>query len=84
MKRFPFESTSSVPHAGEFGTLVGFIQVSPPLIERLNCLAAVIISVGAPELILESSPSAVGVIDGRPLFIAAIRRRDISSMIDRD
>jgi hypothetical protein len=34
--------------------------------------AAVIISVGAPELILESMPCAVGVIDGKSLFIAAI------------
>ena len=36
-KRLPFESTSSVPQAGELGMLIGFIQVTPPSVERLNC-----------------------------------------------
>jgi hypothetical protein len=39
--------------------------------------ATVIISVGTPELILEPMPCAVGVIDGKPLFIAAIGWCDI-------
>src|SRR6266513_1816731 len=38
MKRFPFASTSGVPQAGEFGRKIGFIQMEPPLIDRLNCL----------------------------------------------
>src|SRR4029453_19663771 len=38
IKRFPFVSTSSVPHTGDWGILIGFIQVVPPSVERLNCL----------------------------------------------
>src|SRR5215470_13931700 len=38
IKRFPAESTSSVPHAGEFGILMGSNQVAPPLMDRVNCL----------------------------------------------
>src|SRR6266550_5039077 len=38
MKRLPFESTSNVPHLGVFGMLIGFIQVNPSFVERLNCL----------------------------------------------
>src|SRR5437667_6816386 len=37
IKRLPFVSTSSVPHTGELGILIGFIQVTPPSVERLNC-----------------------------------------------
>src|SRR5882762_3459575 len=35
--RFPLESTSGVPQIGEFGMDMGFIQVTPPSVERLNC-----------------------------------------------
>ena len=35
-KRLPFESTSGVPHWGICGMLIGFIQVDPPSVERLN------------------------------------------------
>src|ERR1051326_4830781 len=38
IKRLPSASTSGVPHFGEFGRKIGFIQVDPPSIERLNCL----------------------------------------------
>src|SRR5436190_12083320 len=38
MKTFPSESTSNVPHAGEFGILMGSIQVDPLLMDRVNCL----------------------------------------------
>src|SRR5215510_14466434 len=38
MKRLPFESTSSVPHVGLFGMLIGSIQVNPLFVERVNCL----------------------------------------------
>src|SRR4029079_17904369 len=38
IKRLPRESTSNVPHAGEFGMLIGFIQVNPPSVDRVNCL----------------------------------------------
>src|SRR4051812_36356409 len=38
MKRLPAESTSNVPHAGEFGISVGFIHVDPPSVDRVNCL----------------------------------------------
>src|SRR3954447_14201197 len=38
MKRLPAESTSNVPHAGEFGIFVGFIHVDPPSVDRVNCL----------------------------------------------
>ena len=38
IKRLPTESTSKVPHAGEFGMLIGFIQVAPPSVDRVNCL----------------------------------------------
>ena len=37
IKRLPFVSTSSVPHTGELGILIGFIQVTPPSVDRLNC-----------------------------------------------
>src|SRR5262245_8186755 len=37
-KRLPAESTSNVPQAGEFGMLIGSIQVNPPLVDRVNCL----------------------------------------------
>src|ERR1043166_4375580 len=36
MKRLPLVSTSNVPHFGEFGTLIGVIQVMPPSVERLK------------------------------------------------
>ena len=39
--------------------------------------AAVIVAVAAPGLVLESMSRAVGVVDRKPLFIAAIRRCDI-------
>jgi hypothetical protein len=32
------ESTSSVPQIGEFGMFMGFSQVAPPSVERVNCL----------------------------------------------
>ncbi|PYL11579.1 MAG: hypothetical protein DMF48_06180 [Verrucomicrobia bacterium] len=38
IKTLPLKSTSKVPHAGEFGMLIGFIQVSPSFVERVNCL----------------------------------------------
>src|SRR4051812_33849644 len=38
IKRLPFEATSRVPHCGEFGMLTGFNQVTPPSMERENCL----------------------------------------------
>ena len=57
--------------------LIGFIQVESAISRASELSAAVIISVGAPGLILESMPGAVGVIDRKPLFIAAIGRRDI-------
>jgi len=41
--------------------------------------AAEIISVGAPGLVMESMPDAVGRIDGEPLFVAAVCRRNIRS-----
>ena len=37
-KRMPFESTSGVPHWGALGMVIGFIQVNPPSVERLNSL----------------------------------------------
>src|SRR4029453_2113496 len=37
-KRLPFVSTSSVPHVGDWGIKIGFIQATPPSVERLNCL----------------------------------------------
>ena len=37
IKRLPLVSTSGVPHMGELGMLIGFIQVTPPSVERLNC-----------------------------------------------
>src|SRR6266702_7173321 len=37
IKRLPLVSTSSVPHTGELGILIGLIQVTPPSVERLNC-----------------------------------------------
>src|SRR4051812_28796656 len=37
MKRFPFESTSGIPHAGELGRKIGPIQLTPPSVDRLNC-----------------------------------------------
>src|SRR5919106_2076244 len=36
MKRFPLEATSSVPHCGELGILIGLCHVAPPSVERLN------------------------------------------------
>src|SRR5438046_8264106 len=36
IKRLPLVSTSSVPQTGELGTLIGFIQVTPPSVERLK------------------------------------------------
>src|SRR6476646_11049697 len=36
IKRLPTESTSNVPHAGEFGILIGFIHVNPPSVDRVN------------------------------------------------
>src|SRR3954468_12903421 len=38
IKRLPAESTSNVPHAGEFGMLIGSIQLNPPSVDRVNCL----------------------------------------------
>src|SRR6266446_1922989 len=38
IKRLPSESTSNVPHAGEFGILIGSSHVDPPLMDRVNCL----------------------------------------------
>src|ERR1700758_1747575 len=40
IKTLPLESTSNVPHAGEFGILMGSNQADPPLVDRLNCLPA--------------------------------------------
>src|ERR1041384_5580352 len=37
-KRLPLASTSGVPHLGVLGRKIGFIQLTPPLVERLNCL----------------------------------------------
>src|SRR2546423_9053607 len=37
MKRLPSASTSGVPHLGLFGRKIGFIQVDPPSVDRLNC-----------------------------------------------
>ena len=37
---------------------------------------AVIISISAPELVLEPTPRTGGVINNEPLFITAVRRRD--------
>ena len=74
IKRLPFESTSGVPHWGELGILIGFIQVTPPSVERLNCLAAVIVAGGAPKLVLESVTGAVGLIYREPLLVASRRR----------
>src|SRR5580765_1694374 len=36
MNRLPFKATSSVPHWGELGMLIGLGQVAPPSVERLN------------------------------------------------
>src|SRR6476620_5042131 len=38
IKRLPTESTSNVPHAGEFGMLIGSNHVKPPSVDRENCL----------------------------------------------
>src|SRR5215475_13699763 len=38
IKTLPSESTSNVPHAGEFGMLMGSNHVDPPLMDRVNCL----------------------------------------------
>src|SRR5439155_19749754 len=38
MNRLPFLSTSSVPQTGELGMKIGLIQVTPPSVDRLNCL----------------------------------------------
>src|SRR5436305_388883 len=43
IKRLPFVSTSSVPHTGELGILIGFIQVTPPSVALLNCLQPITI-----------------------------------------
>src|SRR5436190_811466 len=36
MKRLPLVSTSGVPHTGVLGILIGFIQVTPLSVDRLN------------------------------------------------
>src|SRR5206468_12671475 len=38
IKRLPLLSTSSVPHDGCLGMMIGFNQVKPPSVERVNCL----------------------------------------------
>src|SRR5436190_23586868 len=38
IKRLPVESTSGVPHWGELGMKIGSSQLTPPSMERLNCL----------------------------------------------
>ena len=63
--------------------LIGFIQVDPSFGGAAELSAAEIISVGAPKLILEPVPGAVGVVDREPLFIAAVRRCDHAPMTDR-
>src|ERR1043166_5567089 len=35
-KRLPLLATSSVPHWGAFGMLIGVCHVAPPSVERLN------------------------------------------------
>jgi hypothetical protein len=77
MKRLPFESTSSVPPCRRVGNIDRIHPGQSTISRAAELSAAVIVSVGAPELILETTPCAVGVIDGKPLFIAAIRWRDI-------
>ena len=57
--------------------LIGFSQVTPPSMERVNCRAAVIVAGGAPKLVLESVTGAVGVIDGEPLLVASVGGRNV-------
>jgi acetylornithine/succinyldiaminopimelate/putrescine aminotransferase len=65
-----------VPHAGEF-VIFDRIHPSHSAIYGAGELSTVVVvSIGAPALILEPVPGAVGVIDGEPLFITTIRWSD--------
>jgi hypothetical protein len=54
------------------------IHPSESAVSRSSKLsAAEIVAVGAPRLVLEAMPRAIGVVDRKPLFIAAVCRCDI-------